>query len=450
VQEDQGQEQQEEQVEDPQSDPEVAEQDSELDTIPPEAAEVEAIVSSAQGGDGDNTQQEQQSQGGDDSQQQDQGQDAADDQGQTVFHGQVGPAAPSANGAPVSTSVDDGPDPDDNSGTSYQAVATTIKKDKKAKGNYNYKPNRLGGGNLVTAAMQGGVVASKAADVGVDSTTAAYLIKEGGWVKSAMPTSAEAASDDSASSFLDHMSSVGEFLNAPPLNIILPVPTLLQRAYGAYMKYKHFKAFKDLAEASGGVDKGLVKQKGNVNNQKISTYGYLKTRRGLWSRVAKAVMTLGQIVARVVTIASGLTASMVTEGADLALALAQSVMKLSESVKGLLKIIMNKRGKNRAIVANNMIDIALRGDQDMLKFLVSSESLSKTWFAKISAAQKSGIANYFSGLGIDVTKLSMIDQVSLAVRPQNENQMLDYLKMCERLGVLNALAAEVSTVMKST
>jgi hypothetical protein len=451
VQDDQGQEQQEEQVEDPQSDPEVAEQDAELDTIPPEAAEVEAIVSSAQGGDGDNTQQEQQSQGGDDSQQQDQGQDAADDQGQTVFHGQVGPAAPSS-GATVSTSVDDGPD-DDDSGASYQAqpATTTIKKDKKAKGNSHYTPNRLGGGNIVTGVIQSGVAASKAAEIGIDTTTAAYLIKEGSWIKSSTPNSVDVASDDSASSVLDRMSSVGEYLNAPPLNIILPVPTLLQRAYLAYMKYKHFKAFKDLADAAGGIDKASLKQKGGgADRQKISTYGYYKTRRGLWSRVAKAIMSLGQIVARVVTIASGLTAGMVSEGVDLALALSQSVMKLSESIKGLIKIILNKRGKHRAMVANRIVDIALSGDQDMLKFMVNSEALSKTWFAKISAGTKSGVANYFAGLGVDITKLPMVDQVALTMRPKNEAEMLDYLKLCERLGVLQALSVEVSSVMKST
>jgi hypothetical protein len=439
AQDGQGQEQQEEEVEDPQSDPEVAEQDADLDTIPPEAAEVQATVSSAQGGN-ENQQQEQQGQGGNENQQQ----EPADNQGQ------LGPqGVPSSS---VAVDLNDGPDPDDNSSStpSYQAVATTIKKDKKASGNQNYKPNRLGGGNIVTAAMQGGVVASKAADVGIDSTTAAYLIKEGNWVKSAMPSSAEAANDDSATSFMDHMTSVGEFLNTPPLNIILPVPTLLQRAYGAYMKYKHFKAFKDLADASGGIDKGLLKQKGVVNNQKISTYGYYKTRRGLWSRVAKAIMSLGQIVARVITVASGLTASMVSEGADLALALAQGVMKLSESVKGLLKIIFAKRGKNRAIVANRIVDSALGGDQNMLKFMVDSEALSKTWFAKIGASTKSGLANYLSGLGIDITKLSMIDQVSLTVRPQNEQQMHDYLLLCQRLGLLTALSAEVATVMKST
>lgn len=424
---DQNQEQEEQEQEDPQSDPEVIEQDAELDTIPPEASEIQATVSSAQGGD-DNSQEEE-------------------------VENQSGLGPQGAPSSVVSVDLNDGPDPDDDdssTGQSYQAVATTIKKDKKASGNQNYKPNRLGGGNLVTAAVQGGVVASKAASVGVDSATAAYLIKEGNWVKSAMPSSAEAASDDSATSFMDHMSSVGEFLNTPPLNIILPVPALLQRAYGAYMKYKHFKAFKDLAEASGGIDKGLLKQKGVVNNQKISTYGYLKARRGLWSRVAKAIMTLGQIVARVITVASGLTASMVSEGADLALALAQGVTKLAESVKGLIKIIMGKRGKNRAIVANRIVDNALGGDQDMLKFMVNSEALSKTWFAKINAATKSGVANYLSGLGIDVTKLPMVDQVALTVRPQNEQQMLDYLQLCQRLGLLTVLTSEVSNVMKST
>jgi hypothetical protein len=431
-----------------QNDPEIVEQDAELATIPPEAAQVEAEASAAKGTpvSDDDT---------DDTPSQDDTPVQDDAQG--------GSQLPSN-----AVSLDDGADPYDNNNGGSQGVSAVSsspastplkKKNKRGKqggGNAVYKPQFLGSSGVASAVSEGLGATKKAADVGIDGITAAYLIQEANTVKSTLPSSVDSASDESASSSLSGLEKVAEFMNTPPMNILLPVATLLQRVYAAYMKYKHFKAFKDLAESGGGINKeALLKNDPKLSTKaKLGTYGYLKTKRGLWTRATKAVLTFGQIIARLVTVASGLTSSLATEGADLAFALAGGVLKLSESLKGLIKIIKGTRGKHRAKAANQIVDSALAGDQDMLKFLVDSEALSKTWFVKMKAANSSGslkaIGSFLSGMGIDPSKVSQDDIITLTNQPKNAQQMQDYLTLCFNLKLLQKVSAEVATVIKST
>jgi hypothetical protein len=154
-----------------------------------------------------------------------------------------------------------------------------------------------------------------------------------------------------------------------------------------------------------------------------------------------------------VTVASGLTATAISEGAYLGISLVQGAIKLGESLKGLKKIYFFQRGKHRAKAANSLVAQALKGDMDVLKFLVNSEALSKTWFAKIWAASNGGIVTNAVlktlGAGFDIHNLSQLDLSILSSRPKNEQEMLAYLEMCQRNNLLKKLKSEVSTVMRS-
>jgi hypothetical protein len=56
----------------------------------------------------------------------------------------------------------------------------------------------------------------------------------------------------------------------------------------------------------------------------IGYYGYTKAKRELMSRTAKAIVNLGQVIAHLLTVFTGLTAALILEGTNAALGACRS------------------------------------------------------------------------------------------------------------------------------
>jgi hypothetical protein len=237
---------------------------------------------------------------------------------------------------------------------------------------------------------------------------------------------------------------IGDLAEAAKLSSFLPLGTFLQSVYALVVKARHMTAFRTMAEANNTFDDKSAKQATNRktsldNLGMVGAYGYQKTKRGALARIAKVGIALGQFIARMITLLSGLSSTMVTEAIDLTLALTKGAMKLSESLKGIWKVFKGMRGKRRAEAANTIVDNAMRGDAQALRFLIDAEALSKTWFVKLAGRKFLGML-----------KRATPEQIKLLnTRPEDPATMQAYLHVCQEIGLMTKLKEEVLETMRS-
>jgi hypothetical protein len=139
-------------------------------------------------------------------------------------------------------------------------------------------------------------------------------------------------------------------------------------------------------------------------------YAVPKVKRGIFSRLAKFLLKLGSMIAHIITLVSGGTATLASEAAALAFSLTSSAISVGESAKGLYKIIKGTRGKNRATNAKTLVDAAFNRQDEALTILRGLNPFSMGDKAKTRAktvgkavvaggsAVASGIAS--SGVGL--------------------------------------------------
>ncbi len=237
----------------------------------------------------------------------------------------------------------------------------------------------------------------------------------------------------------------------------------VQKVYAFYMKRGHYLAYRELAEKND-TDKDTktssLRSTKLDNNAMVGAYGMRKTFRGMVSRIVSAVMSLGQVIARTITILSGLTLSLFSEAVDLSLAIASNTKRLWESTKGLWKLISNTKGKRRMEAAGHIVERAMGGDKDMLSLMIASEGLSKTWFEKMELSiggekqskglRMIGMGGKHTG-GFNFKRKPESNEVrTLLSRPRDEVKLASYLSLLDDLGILKDAKKEVAETMKST
>ncbi|GEM_PF-1331191 len=263
-------------------------------------------------------------------------------------------------------------------------------------------------------------------------------------VKDGLEGITDTASDVGSDGIQGLLGKVADFFDAPPMNVIIPVAALIYRIYAAVQKYKHMKAFKGLMGKNGGDVKSAKKRSTALKDKgAIGAYGFAKTKRGFWLRVIKAALTLGQLIARVVTLLTGGTAALISETVAIGTSLSNGIIKVGQSLKGIYKMIVGKRGKRRLESANWMIDAALDGDQEMLQFLLDGGYLTSP-FLFIRKQKYMDEAEWST----DKDRLGKL--AILSKRPKTTDEMLTYLKTAEELDMLNAIKGQAALMSTST
>jgi hypothetical protein len=104
--------------------------------------------------------------------------------------------------------------------------------------------------------------------------------------------------------------------------------------------------------------------------QKSSNYAYKKVNRGFWKNVVTFFGSLATTVLHLVTILTGGASALGTETAALVINVAKSINSLGHKIKGGVKYLMGRRGRNRRINATQVFNNAAGGDTVALKLLL--------------------------------------------------------------------------------
>jgi len=308
----------------------------------------------------------------------------------------------------------------------------------------NPKGHHLAAETVALGIRQGIVDGSRNATTGLQIAEATKAITSAKSLNDALTGIADTSTDVGSDGIQGVFSKVLGAFEVPPLNVILPVAMLASRIYGVFMKYKHMTAFKKMMKSNNGNVKDAKKKDTSLQDKgAVGAYGFAKTKRGFWLRVAKAAISVGQVIARLITLLTGGMAGLVSEAVVVSTSLSQGVIKVGQSLKGIYKMIRGTRGKRRVESANYIVDGAIDGDKELLQFMIDGEVLSK-WFMDTNA-RKYQIAQEDGESQDKLDKLLI-----MASRPKTTDEMKTYLETAEELEMLQAVKGQVSMMTKST
>lgn len=350
----------------------------------------------------------------------------------------------------VDISDEDSDDDNDHENDYYKNQAkggfSAIAKHKghKQKQGTHIKGHYLASDSLGMAATQLGTDTARNTGTVVEAAQAGVAIKSASSLKEALVAVGDTSKDAGSDGISGLLDKVATFFDVPPMNVILPIATLIYRIYSAVIKHKQMKAFKALMGNNGGSVKDAKKRSTALADKgTIGAYGFAKTKRGFWLRVIKAAINVGQVLARLITIISGGTAALISEATNTALALSNGIIKVGQSLKGIYKMITGKRGKRRTEGANWIVDAAIDGDQEMLQFMIDGEALSKAY---LEARRRKFVDEAETSTDKDhLAKLELLSK-----RPKTTDEMKTYLQTAEELNTLVAVKNQVAIMTKST
>ncbi|MEO0560483.1 MAG: hypothetical protein AAF125_00110 [Chloroflexota bacterium] len=322
--------------------------------------------------------------------------------------------------------------------------------------------NQLGAEGKLTTAAKGTVNTVRAGGTALNFVEAQEAISDA-VALSKKAKGVDVASDADAPGALGALQKVGEVLDTPPINVILSVTTLLPRIHLARAKFKQMNAYKKMMENNDGDTKRGRDQSKDVQSVgMLGAYGYTKTRRGFWLRFSKAIINVGQLLTRIVSIVAGAAtagaAAIVSEAVDAAMSLSQGVINVAQSLKALYKIVRGSRGKRRLQGANFAIERAMAGDEDVLDLLVNGEVFGVLWWQErqadyVAATKTSPVQSDDDAKqqeNNDAMDKEVQDKLILATKPKDNKEMKAYLEAAERQKLLEGVTAMVLISLKST
>ncbi len=314
-------------------------------------------------------------------------------------------------------------------------------KQHKQKQGLNIKGKNIAAESMWPAIGQAAIDVPRNANTAVDIEEASTAIKNASSLKDALTSVTDTSTDIGSGKIIDGLEKVLEVFNVPPINILLSIGSLIFRIVSAKTKYTHMKAFKTLMEGNKGDTK--LRKGALADKQTIGSYGYAKTKRGFWLRVVKAAINVGEIIARMITVLSGGASALVTEATAVAMGLSNGIIKVGQSLKGIYKMIMGKRGKRRNESANWIVDGALDGDVELLQFMLDADIISDGYR---EMRQFILVKNQKPDTAKD--KLEKLRKLTL--KPTDPESLQKYLKIAEEVDALAGIKGRVATATKST
>lgn len=221
-----------------------------------------------------------------------------------------------------------------------------------------------------------------------------------------------------------------------------------KKGYDIYKSNERLDNFKIAAKAA-------KEQSNNSDSDgsilESAMYAVNKVARAVMGAIVDFVISLGQVIVRIITLLSGGVSAFVTEAIDLSLGLIKAGKVLTQKAKGFYKWIRGKRGANRNLNAKKVYDAAIQGDHPALMLLVNlgvykaaQEDFGNTpiWSGvkkKWNDAKKGlkGFGKKLHIVGDDPNK------------PLNPKQMLDFLNSLNEEETKRVIDA-IAKAMKST
>ena len=344
---------------------------------------------------------------------------------------------------PNAVSIDDDNDDDHAASWVNGSQLTTIaqKQKHKQKQGMAIKGHSLSAESPTDAISMGAIDVGRNVNTTIDAAEAGVAIKSASSLKDALAGITDTTTDVGAGGIVGKLQKFLGFLNVPPINILLSIGTLIFRIHQVVMKNKQMKAFKSLMEKSGGDTK--LRKDALKDKAAIGSYAYAKTKRGFWLRVAKAAINAGEIIARMITLLSGGSAALVSEATAVAMGLSNGIIKVGQSLKGVYKMIMGKRGKRRLESANWIVDGAIDGDKDLAQLLLDLDVVSGIWLER-----RRFILTKNNKPGADKEYIKKLHKLTLI--PTTTDSMQAYLQLLEEVDGLVPFKSRVSGMTKST
>ena len=157
----------------------------------------------------------------------------------------------------------------------------------------------------------------------------------------------------------------------------LPLLTFGMAVKAAVNRYRYAKSYDKLMEGQ--------KDNSKAANKKvdIGSYGAEKTIRGTIINTFRAIASAGSFVAHLLTLLTGGVASLISETTAVALGLGKIAIRAGQLIKGAWKAFRGKRGKERLKNANTIVDMAIKGDEDMLQLLLDLNVFDTMWIWRL-------------------------------------------------------------------
>jgi hypothetical protein len=150
---------------------------------------------------------------------------------------------------------------------------------------------------------------------------------------------------------------------------VLGVFWAINKVRVAYNQMTGLGSAKDALAGKNNLSKDEKKLKASAE------YGYAKVRRRFWGSVYRVVSVIVRTVMHFITLLSGGTAAMVSEGIAMAQSILDGLRVLFHKAKGFVKWLLGSRGKARTLNANQIVDSAIKGDKVALKLLVDLDPI---------------------------------------------------------------------------
>ncbi len=321
----------------------------------------------------------------------------------------------------------------------------------------------LGGGTAVTEGFGTGVGIQSMTIAGMDAKNAVEAINAAKDLDKTM-SAVDVKTDGGAVANMNWIQKISDLMTNPPVSLVLNIQTLLRELKITRDRHRYMKTYKKLMQTDSTVDSKAAKKSGTKldNAASIGAYAFAKTKRGFWINLARAVVSAGQFIARMITFLSGASAAFISEAVNGALALSKSVVRVGQMVKGVYKAIRSKRGKRRLEAANTIVDKAINGDEQMLQLILDLKPFDvKTRFmhhikhglavtGHTVASLKSdtlGTTDYNtkSKRRVKVKQLKRLLEV-----PKTKEDLKDYLAVAQEAGRIHNFKAMIASTMKSS
>jgi|GEM_PF-4639768 len=101
----------------------------------------------------------------------------------------------------------------------------------------------------------------------------------------------------------------------------------------------------------------------------IAQYGYKKTFRSLLIAISKLISTAVTWLMGIITVLTGGVGIVFTGAVAAATAIGNSLRIFAQKTKGLIKLAMGKRGKQRSLNARELLIMAMEGDDDAIQMI---------------------------------------------------------------------------------
>ncbi|MEO0561826.1 MAG: hypothetical protein AAF125_06920, partial [Chloroflexota bacterium] len=174
---------------------------------------------------------------------------------------------------------------------------------------------------------------------------------------------------------------------------------LALQARSVALKGQQYFNYKALADKSGGNNK-KSKEKARSSKTKldskamVAAYAMQKTLRGFITRIIKLAMSIGQLISRIITIVSGGTTTLITEGINVSLSLAKGGMALHSTAKGFAKFLFDRRGKRRRESAETILQGVLQnGDKEYASIIMNSDVFGPHWIVRMKLGVSGNMVN---------------------------------------------------------